>query len=556
MKNTAVCLSLSLFLLILSGCYYTPFVKYSLNKKGFKNFSKKERLAGDNNHPDRQYHIHRYDWDVKVDPDKESLEGSMEITFSPNKAQQTFLFDLQSKMKIEGVESSAGKPKVKRKGDLLFIIFENEIPKNARTTLRFDYGGKPVSVLKEGPIQWKTDEQDRPWISTSTEGIGPHFIMPCNALLQAEPDSCTIIVTVPKELTVVANGRYAGKIESGDYSTYAYSVNNPINIYNISFNIGHFVEFNKDYTDINGEEQKISCHVLDYHQEIAESYYDQAPLFLKEFEELFGVFPWWNDGCKFIESTFSAMEHQSGIAMGDDYTLNWKNEFNTTLIHEMAHEWWGNSLTGSDYCDMWMHEGMATYAEALMLERLKGEEDYFTRVDYFIYSAHNRIPVYKECGVLYNSWTNDQDQDIYDKGALVMHSLRMMVDDDAKFFAMLKQVYQEFAGQNVRTADFTQRCNELLGSDYSELFATYLYQAEAPTLQVHIDREASKIYYRWASDIGFLNGRTVPIKVGEVVRSWEPTTAYQSEAFVKGTSVEFMIEHAPYYVLDIQKKKE
>ena len=91
---------------------------------------------------------------------------------------------------------------------------------------------------------------------------------------------------------------------------------------------------------------------------------------------LYGVFPWWNDGCRFVESTFAAMEHQSCIAMGDDYRKDWKDTINTTLVHEIAHEWWGNNVTGSDYCDIWIHEGMATYSEALFLEKFLGTEDY------------------------------------------------------------------------------------------------------------------------------------------------------------------------------------
>ena len=114
--------------------------------------------------------------------------------------------------------------------------------------------------------------------------------------------------------------------------------------------------------DINGVERVLTFQVLDYNREKASKFYEQTSIILREFEKLYGEFPFWEDGCKFIESTFSAMEHQSGIAMGADYKNNWK-EFNTTLIHELSHEWWGNSLTGKDYCDIWMHEGMATYSE-------------------------------------------------------------------------------------------------------------------------------------------------------------------------------------------------
>jgi len=198
--------------------------------------------------------------------------------------------------------------------------------------------------------------------------------MPCNALLSSESDSTTIAVTVPSNLTVVSNGQLIG-IESNTErktKTYKHEITNNINTYSLSFNVGHFVELTKPYSDINGIERNLKFHVLDYNQDTASKFYEQTPIILREFEKLYGEFPFWEDGCKFIESTFSAMEHQSGIAMGSIYKNNWK-EFNTTLIHELAHEWWGNSLTGKDYCDIWIHEGMATYSEALFLEEIYGK---------------------------------------------------------------------------------------------------------------------------------------------------------------------------------------
>ncbi|MCZ4408870.1 M1 family aminopeptidase [Cryomorphaceae bacterium 1068] len=546
----------TLAILVFQSCYYKPFIGYQLNKKGFKNFSKAERVAGDNANPQRDYHVNRYDWAIEIFPEKKKISGRMDITFTARAAQDTFLFDLQKSLKIDSIASSHGSPSVKRKGDLLYFIFDEVVHTDTRIELSIAYAGKPVNVAGEGPIQWKEDEKGRTWISSVTEGIGPHFMMPCNALLRAEPDSVTIAVTVPDDLVVAANGMLTSVEDHSENQTktYTHEVVNRINIYNISFNVGHFVELVKPYTDINGVERELSFQVLDYHRATADTFYDQTPMVLKELEMLYGAFPFWEDGCKFIESTFSAMEHQSGIAMGNDYRYDWKN-YNLTLIHELSHEWWGNSITGYDYCDIWIHEGMATYSEALVLEKLYGAEGYELLMRYNAYGTENTIPILKECDVLYNSWTNSADQDIYDKGALMMHSLRKVVDNDDLFFATLRTLSEDFPHQNLSTIELRAQFNELLGQDYSDLFDWYLLKAKPPVLEVFPNKDSGLIYYRWREDVPFYPNGVIYLKREKETLSLVPTTDYQSVKVKIGDKIEFLPEKSIYHIIDFRKKK-
>jgi len=544
-----------ILLMLLNSCYYKPFIGYTLNKRDFKKFSKREKIAGNNANPQRDYHLNKYDWNVKVFPKKKRISGKMIIYFTPNSDQNIFLFDLQNKMKIKSFTCSVKNSKIKRKRDLLYLVFENNIPQNTRVEFTINYEGKPANVFGQGPIKWKLDKQKRPWISTITEGIGPQFIMPCNALLNAEADSCNINITVPKDLIAVANGKLKKVISNKNSTkTYNYSVTNPINIYNISFNIGHFKKITKPYTDINGIEREIECQVIDYNYKIANKFYDQAPTIMREFEKIFGEFPWWNDGCKFIESNFSAMEHQSGIAMGDDYAT-YGNGYNLTLVHELAHEWWGNNITGKDYCDIWIHEGLATYAEALFLEKLFGKETYEKYTANFANDVKNTIPLYKKCDVLYNSWTNEADEDIYDKGALLMHSLRIVVNDDTLFFNSLKTIQKVFKQQNVSTKKFTNKFNELLKNDYSELFDWYLNQTKPPILQIVIDKEKGKLHYKWKEEIPFFENGEITLQKGEDLIVLTPTKNYQTYTIRNIQLKDFLIGKSIYYKVQKRKRK-
>lgn len=520
------------------------------NNEGFKKFSKKELLAGNNENPHRAYQVNRYDWEVEVFPKKERIKGTMKMSFTPNIEQDTFLFDLQKRMKIKS-SSATEEYKLKHKGDFLYLIFEKNQPMGKRSHITIDYEGKPHKLMGEGPIQWKKDDKERPWISSITEGIGPHFMMPCNILLGNEADTTTIKVTVPSELTVTANGQLTGIVEKGDKKTFSHLVTYPINIYNISFNIGHFVKLEKPYTDINGVERTIECFVMDYRKEVANEYYDQTPKILKIFEEMYGVFPWWNDGCRFVESTFAAMEHQSCIAMGDDYVKDWKDTINTTLVHEIAHEWWGNNVTGKDYCDIWIHEGMATYSEALFLEKFLGSEDYYERIKKMVRSTYNRIPIHKKCGVVYNSWMNGPDQDIYDKGGLMMHSLRTLVNDDELFFSALKQIQIDFAEQNVSSEEMVEKLNTLLGFDYSPMMNWYLDEAKPPQLQIRLDLPNSKLYYKWKKEIPLMVEQQLELESEDSLYKINPTTEFQIMKREPGNRIAFSLEKGIYYQIDV-----
>jgi aminopeptidase N len=541
--------------MMLNSCYYKPFVGYTLNKKGFKKFSDKERTAGDNSNLARDYKVNRYDWRVEVFPEEKRISGEMDIYFTTKSEQNALLFDLQKRMKIITYQCSAGDPKINRKGDLLYLKFDKKVPTNTRLKLSIVYEGKPANVASEGPIQWKKDKQDRVWISTVTEGIGPQFIMPCNALLKAEADSSTIAVTVPNHLIAVANGKLVS-IESNaqtNTTTYQHQITNPINTYSLSFNVGHFVNFTKSYTDMKGTERDLVFHVLDYNQDTASAFYAQTPIIMKELEQLYGEFPFWEDGSKFIESTFAAMEHQSGIAMGSNYRNNWK-DFNTTLIHELAHEWWGNSVTGQDYCDVWIHEGMATYSEALVLEKIYGPDAYDLRIKIASIRVKNTIPILKECGVLYNSWVNPADQDIYNKGALMMHSLRKVVDNDSLFFNSLMVIQKDLSKQNISTADLILKFNTLLGNDYSLLFSCYLNEVKPPLLDVYVDKEADLLYYKWQEELPFYEGGEIRIEQEDEVFNLIPSTDYQSIKLKDAIPFSFQIEKSIYYAIEYQKE--
>lgn len=523
-----------LILLLVTSCRYMPMVKYFSQKKetSFPKFSKQEKFKGSVNSL-RAYDITTYDWTVKVLPETKRLESSMKIDFTMQEDQDTILLDLQRVLNVRAIEANLP-VKWKHSRDLLYVIFSEKIAKGTQSSITIKYDGKPTNLSKEGPIQWREDQNGTPWISTQTEGIGAHFMMPCKELLYDEPERCIIRVEVPENLMAVANGKLDSVTSSGAFKTYHWSVNNPINIYNISFNIGDFVKTEKPYTDITGTPRVVAVFSLKQNVEEASVFYDQTAVHLTALEKLYGVFPWWSDGCKIVQSTLgrSAMEHQSAISMGSIMTNDFQPRqdslhINTTLTHELAHEWWGNLITGYDYGDMWLHEGFATYSEALVIEELYQPAYYDFYIRRFARYIENARPILKPTGVRYNSWVSHKDSDIYNKGALLLHTVRRQLNDDKLFFSVLKSALSEFERQNITTEEFVTFFSEKAGQNLSPLFNIYLKYPEPPVLEYSYDSLQSTVNYRWAKPLNEAFSLKVIATVEEEKISLIPTDTWQ-----------------------------
>jgi len=160
------------------------------------------------------------------------------------------------------------------------------------------------------------------------------------------------------------------------------------------------------------------------------------------------------------------MEHQSAVAYGNHFvnsyypSRDWTGvqispRFDFIIVHESAHEWFGNAVTAADASDMWIHEGWATYLECLYVEYMYGHNDYLTYVNAEKNKVRNTEPIITPRGI-----HQEPTQDQYFKGALFLHTLRSVIDDDRKWFEVIRGVYQTFKYKTILTEDLTQFFNE------------------------------------------------------------------------------------------------
>ena len=498
----------------------------------FPELTERNRFLGELS-PERScYDVLHYMIDLDFDIDKKYIKGFVDIRSIAKNDFSTLQFDLARKMMLNKVEYQDKLLKTSRNKDAVFVEFP-DIKSGDSFTFRIYYEGKPLEAKNppwDGGFVWEKDKNDRPFISVVCEGEGANLWWPLKDHIADEPDEgATMTFTVPSDLYAVSNGRLIEVSNSDDETkkSFTWTVNNPINNYNISVQIGHYLSI-QDTINRNEGVDTLNYYVLDYHKEVATNHFKQSKKVIRFFEKYFSEFQWWEDGYKLVEVSYLGMEHQSAVTYGNNWN-NWGGDRSWTskyygiidglLFHETAHEWWGNSVTAIDPAHMWIHEGMAVYSEAMFIEDQLG---YNVMIDFLLdkrKGIRNKLPIVGPSNQ--NYWAFG---DSYNKGAWVLHTLRNAINNDKLWFSILKDFSIKNAKSHVSTEDFLNHIIKATKKNYQLIFYQYFYDHRPPTLEYYQDR--NKYYYRWANVV---SGFAMPIDIdlNGVEKRLHPTESVQ-----------------------------
>ncbi len=485
---------------------------------------------------ERSYDVNYYALSVKIDPDKKTIEGNNLFVFTTTEPIKRFQFDLYDNMKVEKVLYKGREVKFDREFHAVFFTVPVKIPAGVLDTFQVFYSGEPIAAARapwDGGFDWKKDKNGHHWVGVACEGDGASLWWPCKDHLSDEPDSMLISVAVPSGLMNVSNGRLRkmARDENG-FSRYDWFVHYPINTYNVTVNIGKYDHFSETLQGLNGE-LTLDYFVMPYNMDKAKTQFRQVMPMMKCFEEYLGPYPFYKDGFKLIETPYLGMEHQSAIAYGNDYKIGYAGrdysriglDFDYIIIHETGHEWWGNLVSCTDIADLWIHEGFCTYSEALYVECMF---DYKTAMDYVFAkqsSIGNKSPIIGKYLV-----NEEGAGDMYNKGMLILNTLRHLVEDDELWFNIIKGLGEEFGYQTVNTAQVENYISKQSGKDFTQFFDQYLRESNIPNLEYRINKKgkAYTVEYRWVDVVdGF--DMPIPVSIGPMEEGWIfPTTEWKS----------------------------
>jgi hypothetical protein len=274
---------------------------------------------------------------------------------------------------------------------------------------------------------------------------------------------------------------------------------------------------------------------------------------LAVYEKYFGKYPFYTDGFKLVESPHTGMEHQSCVAYGNYYLGGFRGrsssdvglKFDFIIIHESAHEWWGNSVSMKDIADMWIHESFGAYAESLFVEDQYGHAEALKYINAKKGNVRNDQPIIGEYGRYHRS-----AQDMYDKGQLILNTLRSVLDDDALWVSIMRGLQERFKYQNASADEVFAWINRKAGRDLNYFFDQYFRHANIPTLAVQTVKEGDSVTarYRWEADV---DNFKMPIKVTTAPGEYEfvtPTTTWQTTKLNGMPPEDFKVAEDLFYV--------
>ncbi len=499
------------------------------NLSAQEKFTRKDSLQGGLRAERTSYDVLHYDLNLKINPNTKSVSGYNDISFKIVAATKKIQLDLFPTMLIDSIVFENKKLNYRREFNAVFVEFLENLTLNSEHKLRCYYTGKPIIAQNapwDGGFVFTADMNNKPWIGVACQGTGASLWYPCKDSQTDEPDfGATVKIAAPNGLTAVANGRLTGTTDlQNGYTRWDWEVKNPINNYDINVTIGDFVHFQDHYKGID-----LDYYVLKDNEDRARIQFEGVKPMLDCFQSKFGPYPFIEDGYKLIETPYLGMEHQSAIAYGNMYLKGYLGHdrsgtgigmnFDFIIIHESGHEWFGNSITSKDIADMWIHESFTTYSEAVYVECQFGYEKGQAYVNGLKSTVINDGPIIGKYGV-----HHEGSGDMYSKGALMLNTIRHLVNNDDKWWGLLLKYATTYRHQIIDTKTVINFFNTETGMDLTKVFNQYLNYGTIPRLQYRINK--GKLEYQW---IAMENNFDMPVdlKIKGVKIRVHPTTKWK-----------------------------
>jgi aminopeptidase N len=422
----------------------------------------------------RKYDVRHYDLEINVDLSKQSFDGNLDITADITEATNKFMLHASnSTLTIDSVIYSQHKLNFEHKSDLLIIQLNSILNYPSSTELTIFYHGTSdfKGEFENGGVYFSSADR----AATCSEPNFARKWFPCKDI-PSDKATANISITVPGNLTAVSTGLLKTVERKNGYATYYWETKYPIATYLMSVAIAPYKEFSEIYKSINEKEMKIFYYVFPEDSIKARTDFINTTKILSFFEQTFGEYP-------FIEEKFGFAEVVGEMTM-EDQTIpsiqqnmfTGDRQYELTLAHETAHQWFGNMITPVNWKHTWLNEGFATYAEALYLEHRKGKEAYQKYINSMMSmpeGTYIRPVAGRSDTAFWDSFSPSQ----YYKGAIVLHMLRKMLGDSIFFPALRSYTGNtNLKYSNVMSEDFIKECELVSNQNLKWFFDQWVYQ--------------------------------------------------------------------------------
>jgi aminopeptidase N len=416
------------------------------------------------------YQVTRYDLDVRYDPNTAVLQGSATVTMRATQGLSRFNFDLMgldvSDVTVDGV-AAAFRQHGKHE---LTVTPVDGIDDGTKFTTVVEYGGEPDLYQDPdlGASGWFVTDDGAIVVGEPEAGM---FWFPVNEHPLDKARYC-VDATVPEGLTAVSNGMLTGPASTdGGWTTWSWCARDPMASYLTTLAIG---TWRVDQFDSDG-----GVPVLNFVDESLPKRVDRTLALAGDmvdfFSGRFGAYPFEAaGGIADTHQSYYALENQTRPTY-DVGTARWSG-LESVVAHELAHQWFGDSVAVTRWRHIWLNEGFATYAE-WMWDAHAGGPSVAARFD----KAYSRPAKssFWDLEVADPGYADLFDGPVYYRGAMALHALRLMVGNQ-DFWQIMRSWAQTYGGGNGSTADFTRLAERVSGDQLDRLFRQWLVDGDKP----------------------------------------------------------------------------
>ncbi|HSS96983.1 MAG TPA: M1 family metallopeptidase, partial [Terriglobales bacterium] len=416
-----------------------------------------------------------YDLQLAWNDFTNEISGIVTITALSTQDLKSFNLDFQgftiSQLEVNGIAAAF------ERADRELIITPSEpLPEGSQFTVAVTYNGVPaegISHFYDDFAHGWTRYDKGVYVASEPDAASYWFPVNDHPLDKA---TYTFAITVPKQYVVAANGLLQGVDEGGSTSTYHWESIHPMASYLASVNISDFTIQTVDGPNGLPIRNYLPPGVASSNLAAI----NKIPDMITFFNDTFGQYPFEAYGMVVADTDLPfALENQTLALFGKQVVVG-EGGPETVIAHELAHQWFGDSVSLANWKDPWLNEGFATYASFLWWEHTAGANvfdqiltnQYKELVDPTNVAGRFVPPGNPQPRQLFNSG-------VYRRGAWVLHALRLHVGDET-FFNILRGYYQRYQYANATTDDFIYVAELVSGQDLSGFFNAWLYDVRVP----------------------------------------------------------------------------
>ncbi|MEN8156871.1 MAG: M1 family metallopeptidase [Bacteroidota bacterium] len=431
------------------------------------------------------YDVKGYHIDLAVSNRDTRISGSASILVEALRDVDTLLFELQDSLHISGVlcSSQIGDQEYRDKSALEFVHKDNAVTITLDRTLnagdllqiRISYGGiaGPGRSFFAG-VSSKTDRNYGADVTyTLSEPLNAKKWLPVKQIQEDKIDSVTFRIRCNRELRAASNGVLIGVEPAGEEHVFTWKTNYPMAYYLLSFAVADYRDFSfKAPLSREGDSVLVQNYIYD-DDRVLTRWEDEirmtGPL-ITTFSKLLVDYP-------FAEEKYGHAMAPMGGGM-EHQTMTTLDNFGFFLVaHELAHQWFGNWVTCATWQDIWINEGLTSYMEYVAAQELLGQD----KADQWMSEAIS-IARRKTTGSVFVPPDRIEDSFrlfsmglTYKKGAILVHMIRYLLDDDDLFFTVLRSYLAQYKNGTATAEDFRTVLESVSGRDFSCFFEQWYY---------------------------------------------------------------------------------